>query len=518
MAGKYRNLIIIFSDQLDIDAPVFKDFDKNKDLIWMAETHEEATRYWNHKLKLAYFFSAMRHFCKDLKEKGYTVIYHALTHRKSDDRGEDFETILKKDIHTKHPEKLIATEPGDYHVRERLQKVAKSENLTLEVLTDTHFFDTIEKFNKFQDSKKGYLLETYYRHLRKRHGILLTGNDGPEGGDWNYDKQNRESFSKDPGDIKAPRSFRPDGETEKVMDMVEKRYGDHPGNLDHFDLPVNRKEALELLRDFITHRLDNFGEFQDAMWTGRPFLYHSRISAALNLKLLNPREIIQKAEDAYHEGSAPLNSVEGFIRQIIGWREFVRGIYWREMPGYARKNHLRAKHDVPSFFWDGKTDMECISQSMRGVTDHAYAHHIQRLMVLGLFGLLYGIHPHKFHEWHVAMYADAHDWVSLPNALGMSQYGDGGVVGTKPYTASANYINKMSNYCKNCRYSHTKKTGEDACPFNALYWDFLDRHHDMLSDNRRMNFQVKNLEKKSEEEIKEIRSRVKELRKEWKNG
>ncbi|MFA0964148.1 cryptochrome/photolyase family protein [Roseivirga sp. BDSF3-8] len=518
MAGKYRNLIIILSDQLDINSPVFEDFDKNQDIIWMAETQEEATRYWNHKLKIVYFFSAMRHFRDELKEKGYRVFYHELSSAKSNDRGEDLEAVLKKDIHMRHPDKLVVTQPGDFAIQERLTKLAKEEDLSLDILTDSHFYDTIESFNDFQDSKKGYLLETYYRHLRKRHGILLTSGDEPEGGDWNFDKENRESFNQAPSDIKAPISFRPDDITEEVIQMVRKRFDDHPGSLDHFDLPVSRKEALRLLNDFIEHRLKAFGKYQDAMWTGKPFLYHSRISAALNLKLLNPREVVEKAEDAYHEGDAPINSVEGFIRQIIGWREFIRGVYWREMPGYAKMNHLGAQHDVPSFFWDGDTDMECIHQSMQGVVGHAYAHHIQRLMVLGLFSLLYGTHPRKFHEWHVAMYADAHEWVSLPNALGMSQYGDGGIVGTKPYTASANYINKMSNYCKNCRYSPNQKTGEDACPFNALYWDFLDRHHDKLNDNRRMNFQMKNLEKKDDQEMKEIRSRARKLKKDWSNG
>ncbi|MCA9417191.1 MAG: cryptochrome/photolyase family protein, partial [Candidatus Omnitrophica bacterium] len=296
-------------------------------------------------------------------------------------------------------------------------------------------------------------------------------------------------------------------------EMVEARFPDHPGTLDHFNLPVSRQQALYLLRHFAENCLESFGPYQDAMWTDEPFLHHSRLSAPLNLKLLNPREVLDTVIDRAHETGFPLNSLEGFVRQILGWREYIRGIYWLEMPKYLDLNVLDTHEEMPSFYWDGETEMECLRQSMKQVLDHGYAHHIQRLMVLGLFSMLYGVDPKKFHKWHMAMYVDAIDWVSLPNALGMSQYGDGGIVGSKPYCASANYINKMSNYCKHCPYDPKKIVGDKACPFNALYWSFLDRHANRFVNNSRMKFQIKNLEKKKPKEREEIREEARKIRK-----
>ncbi|MFW5759886.1 MAG: cryptochrome/photolyase family protein, partial [Cyclobacteriaceae bacterium] len=289
----------------------------------------------------------------------------------------------------------------------------------------------------------------------------------------------------------------------------ESRFGNHPGNTNHFDLPVTRQQARELLQDFIEHRLQKFGAYQDAMWQGEPFLYHSRISAAMNIKLISPRELVEQVVKVYKQENMPLNSVEGFIRQVLGWREFMRGIYWNEMPEYLDNNFFNAEKEVPPFYWHGKTKMACVEDAMQSVLNYGYAHHIQRLMVLGLFAQLYGVHPAKFHDWHMAMYNDAIDWVSLPNAFGMSQFGDGGLVATKPYTASANYINKMGNYCQSCRYNHRKVTEEDACPFNALYWDFLQRNRNKLADNRRMLLQMRNLEKKTPEQLESIQQRSK---------
>ena len=287
-----------------------------------------------------------------------------------------------------------------------------------------------------------------------------------------------------------------------------------PGKVDDFDLPVTRDQALQALDDFVDHRLCHFGDFQDAMWNGEEYLYHSRLSHAINLHLLSPREVVESAVAAYKEDKAPLNAVEGFVRQILGWREYVRGVYWTRMPEYADGNSLGCDpdQDVPSFFWDGKTDMACVADSMRLLIDTAYAHHIQRLMVLGLFSQLYGVHPAKFNDWHMAMYADAVDWVSLPNALGMSQHGDGGVMATKPYCASGNYINRMSNYCKGCKYKPSQAIGDDACPFTTLYWDFLDRHQQRFQKNHRMSMQLKNLERKDADEMEQVRQRAAAIR------
>lgn len=508
-----RNLVIIFGDQLDNASAVFDDFDKNQDIIRMSEVEEEITYLWTHKLKISFFLSAMRHFRDHLVANDFPVKYHQLSEKSGRDEGKSFTEIIEQDIKEMKPEQLVMVQPGDYRVLQQMKSLSRQHQLPLKIKPDNHFYYSIKDFKKHAAKRKSFLLESFYRELRKKYNVLMDKSK-PEGGDWNYDQENRQTFGKKgPDKIKAPRSFSPDELTREVIEMVEKRFKDHPGTTDHFDLPVTRQQALSLLRDFIEHRLRNFGAYQDAMWEGEPFLYHSRLSAAMNIKLISPREMVEKIEEAFRNKKLPLNSVEGFIRQVLGWREFMRGIYWNEMPEYLDNNFFEAENEVPPFYWHGQTRMACIHDAMRSVINHGYAHHIQRLMVLGLFAQLYGVHPGKFHDWHMAMYNDAIDWVSLPNAFGMSQFGDGGVVATKPYTASANYINKMGNYCKNCHYNHRKVTEDDACPFNALYWDFLQRNQNKLADNRRMNFQMKNLDKKSDEQLREISQRSKYIKK-----
>ena len=296
--------------------------------------------------------------------------------------------------------------------------------------------------------------------------------------------------------------------------MVGREFADSPGRLDHFDYPVTHEQALAALRDFVKHRLEKFGTYQDAMVTGHPYLYHSRLSCVLNLHLLDPRKAIDGAIQAYNKKDAPINALEGFVRQILGLREFVRGIYWLKMPEYAEMNALEADLPMPAFMWTAETEMNCLHQCVGQLIDHAYAHHIQRLMVMGLFSLLLGVRPYEVHQWHLSMYADAIDWVSLPNVLGMIQYGDGGVIGTKPYSASGNYINKMSDYCKGCRYDPKQPVEEKACPFTTLYWDFLSRNRNRLKNNPRMGLQFKNLDRKSDAERKSIRKKADRLKEE----
>jgi deoxyribodipyrimidine photolyase-related protein len=508
-----RNLVLVLGDQLDPQSSALDGFDVARDAIWMAENEEEATHVWCHKLRLAFFFSAMRHYRDEARGRGRTVHYHALTTRKSDDRGRSFGEILTADVGRLRPERLIVAEPGDHRVRQALEKTARKLGLELEIRPDAHFVVSREEFETWAKDRKTLLLETFYRQQRRDHDVLLTEQGKPVGGEWNYDDRNRETFGrKGPGKVRPPRRFRPDAITREVIEMVEKRFADHPGTPDHFSLPVTHDEALAAVREFVEHRLPDFGTYEDALWAGEPFLYHSRLSAALNVKLVSPRYCIDKAIEAYEAGEAPLNSVEGFVRQVLGWREFVRGIYWRHMPDYAGMNALGCDdRDVPSFFWDGETDMHCVAECMRSVLDHAYAHHIARLMVLGQLALLSGVHPLKFHQWHMAMYADAIDWVSLPNTLGMSQYGDGGIVGTKPYCATGKYIKRMSNYCGGCRYDADRAAGEEACPFTSFYWDFLARHRKAFAGSRRMGFQMKNLERKESDELKAIRQRAAEV-------
>ncbi|MEC7519073.1 MAG: cryptochrome/photolyase family protein [Myxococcota bacterium] len=505
-----RTLALVLGDQLDHDSAIFDGLDPARDAIWMAEVDEETTHVWAHKLRIAAFLSAMRHHREWLEARGYTVHYTEMPKNRGHDRGASFAEVLALDVRALSPERLVVVHPGDHRVKTQLEEAAESLEVPLEILEDRHFYATLEETEAWLDDRKSIVLERFYRQQRKDRDVLMDDGE-PITGCWNYDDENRGTFGKDgPPDHKGPRRFRPDAITEAVIDMVSARFADHPGSLEHFDLPVDRDQARAALRDFVRHRLSRFGEFQDAMWEGERFLWHSRLSFPLNVKLLSPRECVEEAVAAYESGDAPIASVEGFVRQILGWRELVRAIYWRFMPGYARKNALGCDpdRDVPGCYWDGETDMACVADAMRNVIDHGYAHHIQRLMVLGLFAQLLGVHPHAFHEWHMAMYLDAIDWVSLPNALGMSQYGDGGILATKPYCASGNYVNKMSNHCKGCRYRPKEAVGDDACPFTTLYWDFLARHREELSGNHRMGFQLKNLERKEGDELEAIRARA----------
>ncbi len=509
-----RNLVLVLGDQLDLQSSAWEGIDRQQDAVWMAEVHEEAAHFWCHQLRIATFFSCMRHFRDDLRRQGYTVHYTELPERQSDDRGSDLASVLRQDVHQYRPKKLIVVQPGDWRVAESLKKEAAHLDIELEVRPDRHFYCSVEQFKKWASGRKSLVLESFYRQMRRQEGILIEEDGEPTGGQWNFDHDNRQTFGRDgPQDVPPPQSFPPDEVSQDVLRLVQRRFAEHPGRLDYFLLPVDRSGAVAFLEDFIEHRLKGFGPFEDAMWTDEAILFHSRLSVLLNLKLLNPRECVDKAIEAYRNNQAPLNSVEGFVRQLLGWREYVRGIYWLNMPGYAELNHLGQTQDVPSFFWDGQTEMECIRQSMQHVLNHGYAHHIHRLMVLGNFAQIFGVDPRKFHQWHMAMYLDAVDWVSLPNALGMSQYGDGGIMATKPYCASGNYTNKMSNFCSNCRYNYRRAHGENACPVTTLYWDFLDRHDQTFQNNPRMNLQMANLQKKRQQgEIERIRKQAETIR------
>jgi deoxyribodipyrimidine photolyase-related protein len=504
-----RNLILVLGDQLDLQSSAFDGFDKQRDAVWMVEVASEATYVWSHQARIALFLAAMRHFRDRLRKRGFTLHY-----RRLDEKGNQggFAAELKAAARREKPERLIVTHPGEWRVLQQLDGAADELGIELEIRPDRHFFSTPEEFAKHAKRRKQLRLEYFYRELRKKHDVLLDG-DEPAGGQWNYDRENRAAFGKSgPGDVPPPHRFTIDRTTREVLTLVEQRFGDHPGSLENFNWPVTSRQANKALDEFIEHRLANFGKYQDAMWTDQPFLYHARLSAALNLKLLDPRRAVAAAEMAYRKGSAPLSAAEGFIRQILGWREYVRGIYWLYMPEYLQRNRLNADAPLPSFYWTGETEMNCLRQVVGQTLEHGYAHHIQRLMVTGLFALLLGVDPREVHEWYLAVYVDAVEWVELPNTLGMSQYADGGVMASKPYAATGKYIQRMSNYCVGCRYAPGKATGEDACPFTTLYWDFLMRHEAKLKKNTRMALQVKNLARKNSGEKAAIRRRANELR------
>jgi deoxyribodipyrimidine photolyase-related protein len=498
-------LFIVLGDQLDYASPLLSKV-TSRDAFWMAENTNEATYVPSHASRLVFFFAAMRHYRNWLDSKGLRVFYHQLSADPKEDWGATFSEILRRSVSELLPKRISVVEPGDFRVQQELQTLANELLIPLEIVQDTSFYCSKSEFQAWSAGKKNLLLEFFYREMRKRHHVLMADAKTPEGGQWNFDKENRSSFGRSgPPRFSQTKRFSPDEITSEVVAMVRKRFAESPGSLDDFSLPVTRAAALELLEDFLQHRFAFFGLYQDAMWNGAdPFLFHSRLSAAINVKLLRPQEVISRAIAVAEESRAPFAALEGFVRQILGWREYVRGVYWQEMPEYQEYNAFGATHRVPKVFWDGQTEMACLADAMQSVLHHAYAHHIQRLMVLGQYALLYGVDPYAFHQWHMGMYADAIDWVSMPNVLGMSQYADGGLLASKPYCASGNYINKMSNYCKSCRFSPAKATGDDACPFTTLYWDFLRRNRVSLELNQRMVFQMKNLERKSKAELSEI--------------
>jgi deoxyribodipyrimidine photolyase-related protein len=504
-----RNLILILGDQLDPQSAAFDGFDAELDAVWMAEVHDESARTWSSKPRIALFLACLRHFAASLRERGWTVHYRTLDESVAEP---SLDAALSADISRLQPTQLVCVEPGEYGVRERIRRVANVCHVTLDERADRHFLTSHAEFRAHAAERKQLRMEYFYRAMRKRYAILLDDGE-PVGGQWNYDSENRKGFGKrGPQNLTAPMSFAPDTMTREVLADVARQFASHPGDLAAFDWPVTRAQALAALEDFIARRLPLFGEHQDAMWLGEPYLFHARISAALNLKLLNPREVIAAAERAYREDAAPLGAVEGFIRQILGWREYVRGVYWLHMPTYLDGNTLDAQQPLPAFYWTGDTDMTCLREAIGQTLRLGYAHHIQRLMVTGLFALLVGVEPRRVHEWYLGVYVDAVEWVELPNTLGMSQYADGGVMASKPYVASGRYIDRMSNYCSRCRYDPTQRIGASACPFTTLYWDFLMRHERTLRSNRRMDMQMKNLAAIAADERRDIRQQTTALR------
>ncbi len=495
-----RDLIVVLGDQLTLNSPVFDHYHPEQDVVWMAEVAEESTHVWTHKARIALFLSAMRHFRDDLLRRGFRVDYRFLDDPAN--RG-SLGAELQAAIDRFRPRRILAVDPGEFRVREELAQVAQ-----VEFLEDRHFLCSREEFARHTNGRKQLRMEFFYREMRRRYGVLMEGNQ-PAGGRWNFDSENRESFGKTgPSSVPAPARFAPDETTRQVFALIEQRFPGHPGQLRHFDWPVTPEQAHVALDDFIANRLPSFGRYQDAMWTGEPYLYHSCISAALNLKLLDPRDAIAAAEQAWRSGHASLAAVEGFIRQILGWREYVRGIYWQFMPEYANGNALDAHAPLPDFYWTGETEMNCLRSAIGQTLDHGYAHHIQRLMVTGLYALLAGVDPRAVHEWYLAVYVDAVEWVELPNTIGMSQFADGGVMASKPYAATGKYIQRMSNYCAGCRYQPDQATGERACPFTTLYWDFLMRNEQTLSKVPRMELQLRNLERLTPARKAEIRAQA----------
>lgn len=476
-----RNLILVLGDQLSPAISSLRDADPQRDRILMCEVLEEATYVKHHKKKIAFLFSAMRHFAGRLREAGWAVDYVKLD---AEGNTGSFTGEVERAVARLKPERIVVTEPGEWRVFDAISGWPDRFGLPIDMPGDTRFACTRAEFARWAEGRKQLRMEHFYRVMRRRTGLLMNGDD-PEGGRWNFDAENRKPAKADLF-MPHPKAARPDTITREVLDLVAVRFPEHFGDLEPFWFAVTAAGAEAALDQFITEALPKFGDYQDAMLVGEHFLYHSVVSLYINAGLLDPLDVCHRVEEAYRRGHAPLNAAEGFIRQIIGWREYVRGIYWLKMPDYAASNALGAERALPDFYWTGETDMACLRAVIGQTKAEAYAHHIQRLMVTGNFAMLAGIDPQQVHEWYLMVYADAYEWVELPNTLGMSQFADGGLLASKPYAASGNYINKMSDYCSGCRFDVKQKATEAACPFNSLYWDFLERNRRTLGGNPRL--------------------------------
>lgn len=476
-----RDLVLVLGDQLTPSLSSLAAADPSRDRVLMAELHDEATYVRHHKKKIAFVFSAMRHFAEELRAAGWAVDYVKLG---DPPIHAGFTGQLAAAVAEHRPRRIVVTEPAEWRVLQMVEGWQDLFSIPVAILADDRFLCSRGAFAAWAAGRKQLRMEYFYRDMRRRTGLLMDG-DRPAGGKWNFDSENRKAADVDLF-MPRPRACLPDALTQEVLALVEARFGDHFGDLAPFWFAVTRAEAEAAFTAFVDRALPFFGDYQDAMLEGQPFLYHSVIAQYLNCGLLDPLQVCRRAEAAYRAGKAPLNAVEGFIRQIAGWREYVRGIYWLKMPGYERSNFFGHTRPLPGFYWTAETGMACVRAAVTQTREQAYAHHIQRLMVTGNFAMLAGVDPHELHEWYLSVYADAYEWVELPNTVGMSQFADGGLLASKPYAASGAYIDRMSDYCGSCRYDVKQRTGPQACPFNALFWNFIARHRDRIGRNPRM--------------------------------
>ena len=496
--SKTRNLCVILGDQLSEKISSLDGFDKKQDSILMMEVIDEIEYVNHHKKKLVLIFSAMRHFAQDLRKKGFNVTYVEF-----DESKPSFTKELQKQCRLLKPKKILITHPGEYRVLDEIQKWNDSLKIPTSILEDTRFFCLIRDFNEWAEGRKELRMETFYQMMRKKYKILLDEKGGPIGGKWNYDVKNRKRLPKNIGTIPEPLTHKPDKITQSLIEKLKDKFSNHFGDIEPFWFAVTKDQAQKSLGDFVDNRLNLFGPYEDAMAQDEKFLFHSVLSMYLNIGLLDPKDVIQKVLE---KNSIPIESIEGFVRQILGWREYVRGVYWHYMPKYGESNFFGAKKNLPDFFWTGDTEMNCLKNCIQQTIQESYAHHIQRLMVTGNFSLISGLDPKQVCDWYLSVYADAFEWVELPNTHGMILYADGGTLGSKPYAASGNYINKMSDYCKGCRYDVKKKEGKDACPFNYLYWDFFLKNQKKLEKNPRLWTVFSTLKKMSKEKKNQIAS------------
>lgn len=502
-----KKLRLILGDQLNQKHSWFDKVDNDVTYI-MAEMRQETDYVKHHIQKVVAFFLSMRNFSEELTEKGHRFVYLQIT---DSDNPQDLDKIINKYAKETNAEKFEYQLPDEYRLDKQLNNICKKLSIDSEAFDTEHFYTTRYELKNFFSGKKQLIMENFYRMMRKKHDIMMV-NGQPDGGKWNYDQSNRKKWKGEP-EIPHERGFRK--EVGAVLQEIEKAEIKTFGNIDftNFNWPTSRTECLSILNYFCNNLLVHFGDYQDAMHSDEKFLFHSRLSFAMNAKILSPKEVIEKVLGHFYENTSDIHisQVEGFVRQILGWREYMRGIYWKEMPNYENLNELKNHNKLPEFFWTGKTDMNCLKHSIGQSLNEAYAHHIQRLMIIGNYALLTQINPDEVDQWYLGVYIDAIEWVEITNTRGMSQFADGGIIATKPYVSSANYINKMGNYCSSCKYSHTKKLGENACPFNSLYWNFLDEKAVHFKNNNRMAMMMNLLGKKDSEELSALKERANDI-------
>ncbi|KAF0808884.1 deoxyribodipyrimidine photolyase-like protein [Alcanivorax sp. S71-1-4] len=486
-------LIPVLGDQLTPSLSSLAASDPADSVVVMAEVLSEATYVPHHKQKLVLVFAAMRHFADGLRQAGWQVDYYPIT-----EDLPDLNAALACSIARHAPMQIVATECNEWRLDQIMRHWAQAFALPVTLLPDDRFLCSKARFQSWARGRRQLRMEFFYRDMRRHTGLLMDRDGQPAGGRWNFDSDNRKRYTGSPP-LPHRRPWPVDTITQAVIDTVRERFAHHFGELEPFRWPVTREQADVALADFLDQGLPAFGDYQDAMTDNDDFLFHSALSPAINLGLLTPREVCQAAAQRYHDGRAPLNAVEGFIRQIIGWREYVRGIYWLTMPEYLHENRLDSHRPLPWFYWSGDTGMHCVSEALRNTREHAYAHHIQRLMVTGNLALLLGVSVQALHEWYLAVYADAYEWVELPNTLGMVMHADGGYLGSKPYAASGRYIQRMSDYCAGCRYNVNTADQHDSCPFNSLYWHFIDRHRRLFGQHPRMKMIYRNWQRMAPE-------------------
>jgi deoxyribodipyrimidine photolyase-related protein len=486
-----KTLRLILGDQLNINHSWFAKTDESATYLFIEMRQE--TDYVNHHIqKIIGFFLAMRTFASSLRMKGHQVLYFTLDHPENKQTLQNqIDYLIQKDGFERFEYQL----PDEYRLDQLVRSICEKLPIPSSATDSEHFLTSREFLKDFFKGKKIYLMETFYREMRRRYKILMDGKD-PLSGQWNFDHDNRQAL-KDKRLLKKP--LLQVKNVQNIGDMIKNSGVKTIGEIDveQFSWPVSREESLEVLDYFCENLLPTFGAYQDALTTWDPYLFHSRLSFSLNTKMISPLEVVQKVENYWysHQDQISISQVEGFIRQIIGWREYMRGVYWAKMPEFAGMNFFEYDRKLPEWYWTGETKMNCLKQSIGQSLELAYAHHIQRLMVTGNFALLSGIHPDEVDRWYLGIYIDAIEWVEITNTRGMSQFADGGIVGTKPYVSSANYIKKQGNYCDHCAYDSAKKIGHGACPFNSLYWHFYSRHREKLEKNPRIGMMYRTWDK-----------------------